>query len=176
MKYNQYKYRFYLNASHSIYIDGNLGERHPHTWEIELVTLKIIEKFVQFNDIEKDMEKELERYQDQYVNDISPFDVTNPTLENICVYFKDTIQQILLQRGWVLLSIEISETPTRSYIIDLENEFDFEALEDELDNKKLEEDKIMTEDFVEDIIDDILDDLVSKEKNEEAQVKTLDNN
>lgn len=125
MKYNQYRFKFYLNASHSIYIKGKLGEEHPHTWEIILNTVKLRDNFIIFNDIEKYIEKYLSKYQDKYMNDVSPFNTLNPTLENICGYFKDTFQTLLFENGWVLLSIEISETPARSYIIDISDEINY---------------------------------------------------
>ena len=28
-----YHYKFYLNANHAIYLNGQLGQIHPHTWE-----------------------------------------------------------------------------------------------------------------------------------------------
>ena len=28
-----YHYKFYLNANHAIYLNGQLGQTHPHTWE-----------------------------------------------------------------------------------------------------------------------------------------------
>ena len=31
--FNEYKFKFYLNANHYIIIDGKEGEQHPHTWE-----------------------------------------------------------------------------------------------------------------------------------------------
>lgn len=122
MNYNRYRFKFYINASHSIYLNEVLGEQHPHTWEIILNTIKLKDNFIIFNDIEKHIEKYLERFQDVYINKVPPFDTLNPTLENICGYFKDSIQKLLFEKGWLLLSIEISETPTRSYIIDISDE------------------------------------------------------
>ncbi|PJI09519.1 MULTISPECIES: 6-carboxytetrahydropterin synthase [Clostridium] len=121
MKYDEYRFKFYLNASHSIYIKGVLGEEHPHTWEIIIDTIKLTSGFIIFNDVEKYIEKYMDKYQDSYINSIEPFTTLNPTLENICSYFKDDIQRLLIELGWILVSIEISETPTRSYIIDLSN-------------------------------------------------------
>lgn len=131
MRYQQYRYKFYLNASHAIYIDNVKGQNHPHTWEITISTVKVIDGFVQFNDVEKSVENFLNTYQDKNINDVQPFTVTNPTLENICEYFKDSIRQILAEAGWLLLSIEISETPARAYIIDLvdESEDNIKAIE-----------------------------------------------
>ncbi len=122
MKYQHYRFKFYINAAHAIYINGVLGERHPHTWEITLYTLKISNDFIAFNSIEKDIEAYLKRFQDVFINEIEPFTTLNPTLENICHYFKEELQNLLFQRKWLLLSIEVSETPTRSYIIDISDE------------------------------------------------------
>lgn len=122
MRYRQYKFKFYLNSSHAIYINGNLGERHPHTWEIAINTLKLQESFIPFNELEKRIEAFMSPYQDGFLNDVAPFDVLNPTLENCCEYFKEQISDILNSEGWILLMIEMSETPTRSYLINLLDE------------------------------------------------------
>lgn len=154
MRYDKYKFKFYLNASHSIYIGGVLGERHPHTWEFSLDVMQVLEGFVQFNNIEKEYEKVLAKYQDQYLNMIEPFNTINPTLEKICEYFKDRLKQLSNDMGLILMSIEISETPSRSYIIDLIDEVDFTELEssnEEKENSNL--DKIVDE-----VLDNILDD------------------
>lgn len=119
MRYRQYKFKFYLNFSHAIYINGTRGEEHPHTWEIAINTLKLEESFIPFNELEKEVEEFLCQYQDEFINQIAPFDVINPTLENCCDYFKEQISNILNSEGWILLLIELSESPTRSYIINL---------------------------------------------------------
>ncbi len=122
MKYSEYKFKFYLNANHAIYLAGNKGQNHPHTWEITLDTLKIRNDFVQFDVIEKSVEKFFSEWQDKDINTIPPFDVLNPTLENLCLYFKDEMNRLLGKKGWLLRRIEMSETPARSYIIDLSDE------------------------------------------------------
>ncbi len=134
MRYRQYSYKFYLNASHSIYIHGVKGQKHPHTWEVILDCLKVKEGFVEFKQVEKEIESFLLKYQDQYLNDCEPFDTLNPTLENVCMYLKNQIKQILLAQEWVLLRISLSETPARSYYIDLidENEYLAEVEEENL--------------------------------------------
>lgn len=43
-------------------------------------------------------------------------------LENCCEYFKTVIRERLKEEGWEMLRIEMSETPTRVYIIDLSDE------------------------------------------------------
>ena len=129
MRYRQYRFKFYLNASHAIYIDGSLGERHPHTWEIALAVLKFRESFVAFGSLEKKIEQFMSMYQDGFLNSVEPFDRINPTLENCCEYFKDKLKELLNGEGWLLLKIEMSETPTRTYVINLLDETKIEAKE-----------------------------------------------
>ena len=117
MRYSQYKFNFYLNASHAIYIDGKLGASHPHTWEIIIRTIKSQKEFVMFNEVENKIEEFLGRYQNHYINDFEPFDAMNPTLENITSYFLEQLEILLEPLGWIVFHIEVSETPTRSYVI-----------------------------------------------------------
>jgi 6-pyruvoyltetrahydropterin/6-carboxytetrahydropterin synthase len=124
MKYSQYKFKFYLNANHAIYLGGVLGQNHPHTWELSLDTVKVKNDFVQFDFIEKSVENYFAGFQDADINKIDPFTVTNPTLENLCEFFKNDLAKLLGSHGWLLTRIEMSETPTRSYIIDRTDEID----------------------------------------------------
>lgn len=117
MQYSQYKYNFYLNASHAIYINGKRGERHPHTWEISLYIVNNKDTFMIFNDVEKLIEEYLGQYQEKYLNECDPFGSMNPTLENIAQCFMDELQKKLNTLNWVICTMEISETPSRSYII-----------------------------------------------------------
>jgi len=116
----QYKCKFYLNASHFILINNERGMPHSHCFEIVIdVADENIDQFMKFNDIEEKVEKLLAKYQGNLINEIEPFDALNPTLENICAYLGDLIFDELIKFGWLLLTIEISETPTRSYIINV---------------------------------------------------------
>lgn len=119
MRYKQYKFKFYLNARHAIYHEGELGEVHPHTWEFVLFVVKARHEFTQFHIIENKIEQCLDEYQDKYINEIAPFDVVNPTLENVADYFKDRFSELLNKEGWLLIMMEMSETPSRTYVITL---------------------------------------------------------
>jgi len=119
MRYKQYKFKFYLNARHAIYLDGVLGETHTHSWEFVLYIVKARKEFSQFSQIEKAIEDYFDQYQDKNINEIQPFNVINPTLENVADYFKDALSEILNKMGWVLLMMEMSETPSRTYVISL---------------------------------------------------------
>ncbi len=136
-KHQQYKFKFYLNASHSIYINGELGSRHTHTWEISIHLLKMRDDFVKFTSIESQIEALLNVYQDKFINDVEPFNTLNPTLEHMCTYFKDRIRELVNNEGWILLLIEIGETPTRSYVINLLSE-DGDTNMDSVDSQRLQ--------------------------------------
>lgn len=101
-----------------------MGNNHPHTWEVILNVMKITDNFVLFDEIEKICEEFLSHYQDVNINQTQPFTTINPTLENLCTYFKDKLREMLHEKGWLLLSIELSETPARSYVINVTDEME----------------------------------------------------
>ena len=119
MLYHQYKYKFYLNLNHSIYINEKQGEIHPHTWEIVVDIATSDSRFKEFSLIEKKLEQLLEKYQDKYINDIGLFEKVNPTIENAAEIFSEEIRKSIEEAGWLLLTFEISETPSRVYIINM---------------------------------------------------------
>lgn len=119
MRFRQYKFKFYLNARHGIYKNGVLGEVHPHTWEIVINVVKGRDETVKFHHLEHRVEEFLSRYQDKTLNEIAPFDMINPTLENMCEYFKDELTEILNRNGWIFLMMEMSESPSMSYVVSL---------------------------------------------------------
>lgn len=116
--FSKYKYKFYLNANHAIYIDNNLGKIHSHTWEITLIVKNFNENFMQFNDVENIINEILDKYQNKNINTLEPFDKINPTLENICKYFNDIFKNKLLEKNIRLDTIEICESPKRAFIIE----------------------------------------------------------
>ncbi len=156
---NQYKYKFYLNANHAIFINNVLGQMHPHTWEIMIEVLCTKENFVQFDRVEAAISKLLEKYQDQFINTIAPFDKVNPTLENIVYHFKQMIEEQIKEYHMVLLSIEISETPSRSYII---NSYD------EVEEKYLSMNKYANDE------ESFINQIVQKNKNEQEEPEELE--
>lgn len=117
-----YQFKFYLNGGHSILIDGHQGQVHPHTWEFGLKILMQKEEFVEFNVFEKAIDLFFEKYQNQTLNNVKPFDVLMPTLENMVDYFGEQLRGVIRAVGGELMQIEGSETPTRSYIVSYESD------------------------------------------------------
>lgn len=113
----KYKFKFYLNASHYITINGKQGEAHPHTWEFILDVVLPNSEFVQFSVYERTIEDFFATYQNQTMNNVPPFDTVIPTLENMVEHFGEAIRDRIRDAGGQLEQIEGSETPTRSFVI-----------------------------------------------------------
>lgn len=120
--YSKYKYKFYLNINHAIYIHEKLGENHPHTWEIILSVKSFNKDFVQFNAVENLLNDILGKYQNKNINTVEPFDKINPTLENVCDYLNKIISQKMKIMNIRLDTIEMCESPKRSFIIENDDE------------------------------------------------------
>lgn len=101
--------------NHSVELDGQRGAVHSHTWEISMAIAMGQEEIVRFSEIEKYISTMLQKYQDKYLNDIPPFNVINPTLEDTCNYLFEMFSKGLREKGWLLLTMEMSETPSRVY-------------------------------------------------------------
>ncbi len=148
--FREYRFKFYLNASHSIIINGRQGEVHPHTWEFAVLILLQREDFHEFSDYERAVEQFFVRYQNRTMNDVEPFNVVIPTLENIVEYAGEALQEIIREKGGELVRIEGSETPSRSYIISYEHSSDFLS-----DVERNTQGSIST--MLDHVLDDILD-------------------
>ena len=118
----EYKFKFYLNINHYIIINGKEGQPHPHTWEFTVHIKKLTNKFLQFNVFEQAIEEYLVPYQNTLLNTVEPFDRIIPTLEHVSDYFGEQFQKIIRDIGGELLWMESSETPTRSYLIDYQED------------------------------------------------------
>lgn len=117
----EYRYKFYLNAMHSIMIDNVMGEVHPHTWEIVVDVFKQNNGFIAFSEVEKPVDALLRPFQNKNMNNIPPFDAVNPTLENVTVYLQKELETMFVANGFIMSRIVVSETPSRSFIIDITN-------------------------------------------------------
>lgn len=110
-----YRLKFYLNAQHYIIMGGKRGETHPHTWEFALTIGMTGHEFVPFSTFEGKVNAFLAPYQNQVLNEVAPFDTVLPTLENLVEEFAEALRSIIAEAGGVLVELEGSEGPTRSY-------------------------------------------------------------
>ncbi len=147
--FREYRLKFYLNARHYIIIGNQKSDTHPHTWEFALTILIRRKEFVEFNIFEARINEYLAKYQDRILNELEPFDSIIPTLENMVDYFTKDFYSMIKEIGGELLSVEGSEGPSRSYILDLREQ------NESMDSVDRHSDNILS-----DIIDTILDDII----------------
>jgi 6-pyruvoyltetrahydropterin/6-carboxytetrahydropterin synthase len=143
----EYQLKFYLNARRYMINNGVRGDVHPHTWELCLRIRVGRGSFIAFHTFEEAVGGYLSKYQNRLLNEVEPFDEILPTLENITICFAKDLHEIIAELGGRLIRVETSKTPTRSYILDLED------MEDETTRKA--EDQILSQ-----VVDAVLDDLL----------------
>ena len=102
---------------------------HFHSFELILFVEDSSEDFVLYGDFEKVVHQCLKPYEYKNLGNIEPFNHIEPTMENIGHVFYSKLEEALKTYGFKLIRLEISETPSRTYIV---SPYD----------KKLKEDKV----------------------------------
>ncbi len=115
--FEAYKMKYRLNAKHSLSSDAK--NIHPHTFEISLFIEQFqLEREVALNSsIDIIVDNFFCNYQNQYLNDISPFNELEPSIENMGNIFYEELKAILNNERLNLIQLEISETPLRVYLV-----------------------------------------------------------
>lgn len=112
-----YRFKYYVNARHSVNFSGIQSNIHPHTWEFVMYINVNSNEFINFSDIEKQFKEYFKQYEGKYLNELSYFKKAEPTMENIAIKIfndmKGTIESAI-----DIIRIEVSENPTRTYIIE----------------------------------------------------------
>ena len=113
-----YKFKVYINAMHSVHFDGKKSNVHSHMWETAIYVNVKESDFVNFTKFENILEAYFECYEGKYLNDIEKFKGVDPTMEEIGKNIYEDLLELLKEHGLDLKKIEISENPTRTYIIE----------------------------------------------------------
>ena len=70
---------------------GDCSRLHGHNWQVEvMVSSQVLDESgiaIDFREIKKQTKAVVKRLDHQYLNEIKPFDVLNPTAENIAKIF-----------------------------------------------------------------------------------------
>lgn len=115
-----YKFKFYLNSKHSVTFNDKASSIHPHTWEIVVLFQSHESETINFTSFENELEQYFLKYEGKYLNDIDYFKNLNPTMENIGKLFYKDINELVTNIELDFIRIEISENPTRTYILEEE--------------------------------------------------------
>ena len=94
---------------------GDCARLHGHNWQVEVsVCSEVLDEngiAIDFRDIKKQTNLVVKRLDHQYLNEIEPFDVLNPTAENIAKYFFDEIALLISNKDIKVKEVTIWETP-----------------------------------------------------------------
>jgi len=94
---------------------GDCARLHGHNWQVEVsVCSQVLDDSgiaIDFREIKKQTKLVVKRLDHQYLNEIKPFDVLNPTAENIAKYFFDEIALLITNKDVKVKEVVIWETP-----------------------------------------------------------------
>ena len=94
---------------------GGSSRLHGHNWQVEvMVSSQVLDESgiaIDFREIKKQTKTVVKRLDHQYLNEIKPFDVLNPTAENIAKYFFDEICILINDENVKVKEVLIWETP-----------------------------------------------------------------
>ena len=94
---------------------GDCARLHGHNWQVEVsVCSQVLDHSgiaIDFPEIKKQTKLVGKRLDHQYLNEIKPFDVLNPTAENIAKYFFDEIALLITNKDVKVKEVMIWETP-----------------------------------------------------------------
>ena len=94
---------------------GDCARLHGHNWQVEVsVCSQVLDDSgiaIDFREIKKQTKLVVKRLDHQYLNEIKPFDVLNPTAENIAKYFFDEITLLISNKDVKVKEVMIWETP-----------------------------------------------------------------
>jgi 6-pyruvoyltetrahydropterin/6-carboxytetrahydropterin synthase len=113
-----YKFKFYFNARHSVTFNNISSNVHPHTWEVVVFFNTEDNATINFTFFENELEHYFLNYEGKYLNELKSFKDKNPTMENIAKLLHYDIKKIVNSKDLKFARIEISENPTRTYIIE----------------------------------------------------------
>ena len=94
---------------------GDCSRLHGHNWQVEvMVSSQVLDESgiaIDFREIKRQAKVVVKRLDHQYLNEIKPFDVLNPTAENIAKYLFDEIGILINDENVKVKEVLIWETP-----------------------------------------------------------------
>ena len=94
---------------------GDCARLHGHNWQVEVsVCSNVLDDngiAIDFREIKKHTKLVIKRLDHQYLNEIKPFDILNPTAENIAKYFFDEVGLLINNKDIKVKEVLIWENP-----------------------------------------------------------------
>lgn len=117
MAFLGYKFSSKINISHSTTTASTISNEHFHSLDITLYLEKPNSDFASYDVIEDRIKECLNCYSGKNLNKTNYFSVVEPTLENIADYFFEQLKIVVNEESFDLITLEISEIPTRIYSV-----------------------------------------------------------
>ena len=94
---------------------GDCARLHGHNWQVEVsICSEVLDDngiAIDFREIKKQTKLVIKRLDHQYLNEIKPFDVLNPTAENIAKYFFEEVGLLINSENVKVKEVLIWQTP-----------------------------------------------------------------
>lgn len=97
---------------------GKCENVHGHNYKVKVTVqgekLNSIGLLMDFADLRAALKGLVERFDHQFLNDLEPFEETNPSAENLACYLGDELQRKIGQDGLSVNTVTVWETDTTS--------------------------------------------------------------
>lgn len=105
----------FINARHFVTFGGKAGPVHAHSWqvEVEVEVPRVIGDTIEFTKVFKAVTGALAVYENTILNQVHPFNLIQPTTENIAMYAYNRVDEVLTAMRLELVQLNLWETPTR---------------------------------------------------------------
>ena len=95
---------------------GKCENVHGHNYKVQVTVageqLDGTGMLMDFVEVKKNIKDLVERLDHRFLNDVPPFDVLNPSAENLAKYFYDELDPHVTDRGLKVHAVKIWETDT----------------------------------------------------------------
>ncbi len=111
-----YRMTYKFNSSHntSLREDG----RHVHTFRLGVILMDTTGEPVDSYGYEEKVKSLVDRYRGKNMNDAPEFADIRPTIENICIYFYNTLKNLFESSGRLkLIQVTLGDSPTQSFSV-----------------------------------------------------------
>lgn len=107
--------RGHFDAAHALHgYEGECRNLHGHTWDVEVVVagehLDDVGIVYDFKTLKEDLARVLQPLDHVYLNDVTPFDVLNPTAENLARYVFERLSETVAS-GIRVVEVSVWESP-----------------------------------------------------------------
>ena len=105
----------FLNAKHFVSFNGKAGPVHAHSWQVQISAGVNLDhqELVGFTKVIDPVKAVFEPYENKILNEIYPFNIIQPTTENISFYLYNCLDDTLASLGLHLITLSVWETPTK---------------------------------------------------------------